>query len=173
MAFGAAMDLCVGYGALFTCCYGLCALVSGLFRDNGRGWFAVCALLSGLCAAMLGVDHALFVPLILELICAVAAFAALPPMVWDAVRHSLLPDTLMGESARRNVRRTAGKCATEAAQAFYELYLAMLNGVSEGRGGGRPQRARGVRPRERPRVQALCAVRTMLAARLCDYARGV
>lgn len=132
VAFGAAMDLCVGYGALFTCCYGLCALVSGLFRDNGRGWFAVCALLSGLCAAMLGVDHALFVPLILELICAVAAFAALPPMVWDAVRHSLLPDTLMGESARRNVRRTAGKCATEAAQAFYELYLAMLNGVSEG-----------------------------------------
>ena len=130
------MDLCVGYGALFTCCYGLCALVSGLFRDNGRGWFAVCALLSGLCAAMLGVDHALFVPLILELICAVAAFAALPPMVWDAVRHSLLPDTLMGESARRNVRRTAGKCATEAAQAFYELYLAMLNGVSEGRAAG-------------------------------------
>ncbi len=136
VAFGAAMDLCVGYGALFTCCYGLCALVSGLFRDNGRGWFAVCALLSGLCAAMLGVDHALFVPLILELICAVAAFAALPPMVWDAVRHSLLPDTLMGESARRNVRRTAGKCATEAAQAFYELYLAMLNGVSEGRAAG-------------------------------------
>ena len=41
VAFGAAMDLCVGRGALFICCYGLCALVAGLFRDNGRGWFAV------------------------------------------------------------------------------------------------------------------------------------
>ena len=28
VAFGAAMDLNIGYGALFTCCYGLCALVA-------------------------------------------------------------------------------------------------------------------------------------------------
>ena len=118
VAFGAAMDLCVGSGALFTCCYGLCALVAGLFRDNGRGWFAVCAFAAGLCAAMLGVEHPLFVPLILELVCAVALFAALPPVVWNAIRQSLLPETLMGEAARSNVRRTAGKCATEAAQAF-------------------------------------------------------
>ena len=78
-------------GALFTCCYGLCALVAGLFRDSGRIWFAVCALGAGLCAAMLGVDHPLFVPMVLELVCAAAAFLALPTVVWDAVRHSLLP----------------------------------------------------------------------------------
>ena len=47
VAFGAAMDLNIGYGALFTCCYGLCALVAGLFRDSGRGWFSVCALGGG------------------------------------------------------------------------------------------------------------------------------
>lgn len=136
VALGAAMDIAAGQGALFTCCYGLCALVAGLFRDSGRIWFAVCALGAGLCAAMLGVDHPLFVPMVLELVCAAAAFLALPTVVWDAVRHSLLPDTLLGEAAHRTVRQAAGKCATEAAQAFYELYLAMLNGISEGKAAG-------------------------------------
>lgn len=136
VAFGAAMDLNIGYGALFTCCYGLCALVAGLFHDSGCGWFSVCALGGGLCAAMLGVEHPLFIPLIAELFCAVLMFAALPPFVWEAIRRSLLPDTLMGEAASQRVRRLAGTCATEAAQAFYELYLAMLHGVSEGKAAG-------------------------------------
>lgn len=136
VAFGAAMDLNIGYGALFTCCYGLCALVAGLFHDSGRGWFSVCALGGGLCAAMLGVEHPLFIPLIAELFCAVLLFVALPPFVWEAIRRSLLPDTLMGEAASQRVRRLAGTCATEAAQAFYELYLAMLHGVSEGKAAG-------------------------------------
>ncbi len=136
VAFGAAMDLNIGYGALFTCCYGLCALVAGLFHDSGRGWFSVCALGGGLCAAMLGVEHPLFIPLIAELFCAVLLFAALPPFVWEAIRRSLLPDTLMGEAASQRVRRLAGTGATEAAQAFYELYLAMLHGVSEGKAAG-------------------------------------
>ena len=136
VALGAAMDMAYGEGALLTCCYGLCALVAGLFRDSGRLWFGVCALGAGLCAAMLGVDHPLFVPMVLELICAVAAFAVLPPFVWQALRRSLLPDTLMGEAAHRTVRQVAGQCATEAAQAFYELYLAMLNGISEGKAAG-------------------------------------
>ena len=136
VAFGAAMDLNIGYGALFTCCYGLCALVAGLFHDSGRGWFSVCALGGGLCAVMLGVEHPLFIPLIAELFCAVLMFAALPPFVWEAIRRSLLPDTLMGEAASQRVRRLAGTCATEAAQAFYELYLAMLHGVSEGKAAG-------------------------------------
>lgn len=136
VAFGAAMDLNIGYGALFTCCYGLCALVAGLFHDSGRGWFSVCALGGGLCAAMLGVEHPLFIPLIAELFCAVLMFAALPPFVWEAIRRSLLPDTLMGEAASQRVRRLAGTCATEAAQAFYELYLAMLHGVSEVKAAG-------------------------------------
>ena len=157
VAFGAAMDLAVGYGALFTCCYGLCALIAGLFRENGRGWFAVCALASGLCAAMLGVDHALFVPLVIELLCAVAAFAAMPPLVWNAIRQTLLPDTLMGEGAQRQVRRTAGKCASEAAQAFYEMYLAMLNGIGEGRAAG-DQNVRAVFDRASDRVCKNCVL---------------
>ena len=85
---------------------------------------------------MLGVEHPLFIPLIVELFCAVLMFAALPPFVWEAIRRSLLPDTLMGEAASQRVRRLAGTCATEAAQAFYELYLAMLHGVSEGKAAG-------------------------------------
>ena len=122
-------------GALFTCCYGLCALVSRACSGTMAAAGLRCArFAAGLCAAMLGVDHPLFVPLILELLCAVALFAALPPVVWNAIRQSLLPETLMGEAARGSVRRTAGKCATEAAQAFYELYLSMLNGHQRGQG---------------------------------------
>ena len=157
VALGAAMDIACGYGALFTCCYGLCALVAGLFRDSGRGWFALCALASGLCAAMLGVEHVLFVPMILELICAVIAFAVMPPFVWEAIRRSLLPDTLMGEAAHRTVRQAAGKCATEAAQAFYELYLAMLSGVSEGKAAG-DQNVRAVFDRASDRVCKNCVL---------------
>ncbi|MDO4270183.1 MAG: SpoIIE family protein phosphatase [Eubacteriales bacterium] len=157
VAFGAAMDLAVGQGALFTCAFGLCALVAGLFREQGRTWFAMCALASGLCAAMLGSEHVLFVPLILEIVCAVAVFAALPNLVWRALRQTLLPDTLMGEAAHRGVRQTAGKCASEAAQAFYELYLAMLNGVSEGKAAG-DQNVRAVFDRASDRVCKNCVL---------------
>ncbi|MDY3618185.1 SpoIIE family protein phosphatase [Agathobaculum sp.] len=136
VAFGAAMDLAAGQGALFTCGFGLCALVSGLFREHGRAWFALTALGAGLCAALLGADNVLFVPLILETVCAVALFAAMPPFVWSALRQTLLPDTLMGEAAGLRVRQSAGKCASEVAQAFYELYLAMLTGASAGRAAG-------------------------------------
>lgn len=136
VAFGAAMDMAAGQGALFTCCYGLCALVAGLFRDQGRLWFALTAGAAGLCASMLGADNVLFVPMILELIAAVGIFIALPPFVWNALRQTLLPETLMGEAAHQRVRASAGKCASEAAQAFYELYLAMLTGATTGKATG-------------------------------------
>ena len=63
----------------------------------------------------------------------------------------------MGEAARSNVRRTAGKCATEAAQAFYELYLSMLNGISEGKGVG-DQNVRVVFDRASDRVCRHCVL---------------
>lgn len=136
VAFGAVMDLGVGSGALFTCCYGLCALAAGLFRDGGRARFAVCAFTSGLCASMLGTGSDLFIPLLSELTAAVLLFASLPEAVWNALRRTLLPETLVGEKTRLKLRRAAGHCATEAAQAFYELYLAMLSGAAEGRAAG-------------------------------------
>ena len=63
-------------------------------------------------------------------------FASLPEAVWNALRRTLLPETLVGEKTRLKLRRAAGHCATEAAQAFYELYLAMLSGAAEGRAAG-------------------------------------
>ena len=54
----------------------------------------------------------------------------------NALRRTLLPETLVGEKTRLKLRRAAGHCATEAAQAFYELYLAMLSGAAEGRAAG-------------------------------------
>ncbi len=136
VVFGAAMDLAAGPGALFTCCYGLSALIAGLFRDQGRIWFAVCAVSSGLCSAMLGADNELFVPLLVEILLAIVIFTALPGFVWDAVKRTLPPAEVLEKSAGRTVRQVAGKCASEVAQAFYELYLSMLNGISEGKAAG-------------------------------------
>ena len=136
VAFGAVMDLGVGEGALFTCCYGLSATAAGLFREGGRGKFALCAFASGLCAAMLGTGSDLFIPMLSELTAAVLLFASLPEAVWNALRRTLLPESLIGTKTRLRLRRAAGQCATEAAQAFYELYLAMLNGAAEGRAAG-------------------------------------
>lgn len=157
VAFGAAMDVVAAPGALFTCCYGLSALVAGLFREQGRTWFAICALAAGLCSAMLGADHVLFVPLVIELISAIAVFAAMPPFVWEALRRTLLPDELLNGQIRRTVRQAAGKCATEAAQAFYELYVAMINGISEGRAAG-DQNVRAVFDKASDRVCKHCVL---------------
>lgn len=80
---------------------------------------------------MLGTGSDLFIPLLSELTAAVLLFASLPEAVWNALRRTLLPETLVGEKTRLKLRRAAGHCATEAAQAFYKLYLAMLSGAGE------------------------------------------
>lgn len=172
VAFGAAMDLNIGYGALFTCCYGLCALVAGLFHDSGRGWFSVCALGGGLCAAMLGVEHPLFIPLIAELFCAVLMFAALPPFVWEAIRRSLLPDTLMGEAASQRVRRLAGTCATEGGAGVLRAVPCYAAWRQRGQSRRRPEYSGGIRLRERSCLQELHAMYAVLAAGLCEHAGG-
>jgi len=133
VVFGVAMDLTVGRGALFTCVFGLCALVAGMFRDQGRGWFALCGLCAGVCAALLGADDALFLSLLLETIVSVILFIALPSFIWTALRQTLLPESLTSEAAHTRVRRSVGTCATETAQAFYDLYLAMLAGAADGK----------------------------------------
>ena len=157
VAFGAAMDLSVGSGALMTCCYGLCALIAGLFRDSGRAWFLICALAGGLCAALLGVEHPLFPSLVAELFCAAAVFAALPRQVWATLRRTLLPESLDSGAVRALARESAGKCASEAAQAFYELYLAMLSGITDGKAAG-DHNVRAVFDRASDRVCKACVL---------------
>lgn len=76
-----------------------------LFRDGGRARFAVCAFTSGLCASMLGTGSDLFIPLLSELTAAVLLFASLPEAVWNALRRTLLPETLVGEKTRLKLRR--------------------------------------------------------------------
>lgn len=133
VAFGAAMDLASGGGAVFTCSYGLIALVSGMFHEQGRFLFSVCAVAAGACAAMLAIDSILFVPLLIETVLAVILFSVLPPVVWTALQQTLLPEELTSSTASREIKRTAGQCASEAAQAFYELYTSMLTSVQNTR----------------------------------------
>ncbi|RHV73550.1 hypothetical protein DXB06_09835 [Butyricicoccus sp. OF13-6] len=78
VAFGAAMDLT---SATEPCSPAATVCVRSLpdcFTTAPR-LVSVCALGGGLCAAMLGVEHPLFIPLLTELFCAVLMFAALPP----------------------------------------------------------------------------------------------
>ena len=48
----------------------------------------------------------------LVLTAAVLLFASLPEAVWNALRRTLLPETLVGEKTRLKLRRAAGHCAT-------------------------------------------------------------
>ncbi len=135
VVFGLIMDLYIGPGALFTCCYALTGMISGLFREQGRVFFSACALASGLCSAMLGADNGLFMPLLIEISLGIVVFLAVPGFFWESVRRTLPPGEIKA-SAERTIRKTAGKCASEAAQAFYELYLSMLTGISESKAAG-------------------------------------
>lgn len=136
VAFGAAMDLAAGGGAVFTCSYGLIALVAGMFHEQGRILFGFSAVAAGACAAMLAIDSILFVPLLIEIVLAVILFSVLPPVVWTALQQTLLPEEITSAAVPGQIKRSAGKCASEAAQAFYELYASMLTSVQNTRARG-------------------------------------
>ncbi len=135
VVLGLLMDLSTGEGALFTCCFALTGMIAGLFREQGRIFFSVCALASGLCSAMLGADNEFFMQLLIELSLGMIVFLAVPEFFWESVSR-ILPPREIKASAERTIRKTAGKCASEAAQAFYELYLSMLNGITETKAAG-------------------------------------
>lgn len=133
VAFGVTMDASIGSGAFLTCVYGLAALLSGAFRTAGKPFFVLSGLLSAGAASLLGIDHPLFAPTLYEGMLAAMIFWLIPQPVWQYVRDTLLParnDTLDTVS---RMRRSAGRYATEASEAFYEMYLAMMNGAQTGR----------------------------------------
>ena len=49
---------------------------------------------------------------------AVLLFASLPEAVWNALRRTLLPETLVGEKTRLKLRRAAGHCGQRMEPAF-------------------------------------------------------
>lgn len=133
VAFGVTMDAAIGSGAFLTCVYGLAALLAGAFRTAGKPAFVLSGLLSAGAASLLGIDHPLFSPTLYECVLAAMLFWAIPEPVWQYARDTLIPvrsDTLDTVS---RVRRSAGRYASEASEAFYEMYLAMMNGAQSGR----------------------------------------
>lgn len=132
VALGAAMDAAAGVTPYFACYYGLTCLVAGVFKGAGRVLFAAGALLAGLSAALLGATRPVFLYSLYELLIAVLFFAAIPEVLWQYARDALAPARADGNEALRRVRRNAGRCAGEAAKAFYEMYLAMLAGAEAG-----------------------------------------
>lgn len=133
VAFGVTMDASIGGGAFLTCVYGLSALLSGAFRTAGKPFFVLSGLLSAGAAGLLGIDHPLFIPTLYESVLAAMVFWLIPQPVWQYARDTLLPARNDTVDTVSRVRRSAGRYATEASEAFYEMYLAMMTGAQTGR----------------------------------------
>ena len=133
VAFGVTMDAAVGSGAFLTCVYGLAALLSGAFRTAGKAAFVASGLLSAGAASLLGIDHPLFLATLYECVLSAMVFWLIPEPVWQYVRDTLLPTRNDTVDTVLRVRRSAGRYASEASEAFYEMYLAMMNGAQAGR----------------------------------------
>ncbi len=133
IAFGVTMDAAAGRSALFACTYGFGALISGGFRGGNRQVFAAIYLCAGTAAALLGAEHPLFVSSIAEGILAAVFFAVIPTHVWLYLRETLLPSQPELTDAVRRIRTNARRYAGDAAQAFYEMYLGMSSGLTQGR----------------------------------------
>lgn len=133
VAFGITMDAAAGHGAFFSCTYGFAALVGGVFRGAGKIGFAAAYLCAGAAAAMLGADDPVFVAGIAESAAAALVFAVIPDQLWRTAQDALLPAPQNAQEAVQRVRRGARQYATEAAQAFYEMYLGMMSGLKQGK----------------------------------------
>lgn len=133
VALGVTMDASIGSGAFLTCIYGLAALLSGAFRTAGKPAFVLSGLLSAGAASLLGIDHPLFAATLYECVLSVMLFWLVPEPVWQYARDTLLPARNDTVDTVLRVRRSAGRYAAEASEAFYEMYLAMMNGAQTGR----------------------------------------
>lgn len=133
VAFGVTMDVTAGSGAFLTCVYGLGALLAGAFRTAGKPAFVLCGLLAAGAASLLGIDHPLFPSALCECALAALLFWLVPGELWQYIRDALLPARHDAADTVERVRRSAGRYAAEASDAFYEMYLAMMNGAQTGR----------------------------------------
>lgn len=133
VAFGITMDAAAGHGAFFSCTYGFGALVGGVFRGAGKVGFAAAYLCAGAAASLLGADDPAFVSGVAEGAAAALVFAAIPEHVWGMARDALLPAPQNAQEVVQRVRQGARQYATEAAQAFYEMYLGMMSGLQHGK----------------------------------------
>lgn len=133
VAFGVTMDVTAGSGAFLTCVYGLSALLSGAFRTAGRPAFVCSGLLAAGAAALLGIEHPLFPAAVYECALGVLLFWLVPDTLWQYIRDTLLPTRHDTVDTVERVRRSAGRYAAEASDAFYEMYLAMMSGAQAGR----------------------------------------
>ena len=133
VAFGVTMDAATGSGAFLTCVYGLAALLAGAFRTAGKPAFVAAGLVSAGAASLLGIDHPLFAPTLYEAVLSAMLFWLVPEPVWQYARDTLLPTRNDTVDTVLRVRRSAGRYAAEASEAFYEMYLAMMNGAQAGR----------------------------------------
>lgn len=133
VALGVTMDIAAGSGAFLTCVYGLSALLAGAFRTAGKSAFVASGLVSAGIASLLCIDHPLFPGALYECLFAALAFWLVPGTLWQYIRDVLLPSRHDTMDTISRVRRSAGRYASEASEAFYEMYLAMMSGAQTGR----------------------------------------
>lgn len=131
--FGVTMDITSGSGAFFTCVYSLSALLAGAFRSMGKLPFLFSAAITASAACLLGIDNPLFTSGVYECCLSAFIFWFIPDALFQYVKEALIPSPENTLDKLLRMKHSAGKYASEASDAFYEMYLAMMSGAQTGR----------------------------------------
>ncbi len=125
VAMGMILDAAAGITPFFTCTFGFCALISGVFNQSGRVIFVCIYIISNATVSLLGIDDVRFLSGIYESILASALFILIPHNVLQAVRIKMQGDTVKSGDYIKKMRETAKKYANDACSAFNEMYMTM------------------------------------------------
>lgn len=131
--FGITMDIATGSGAFFTCVYSISALLAGAFVSLGKIPFLLSSAMTACAACLLGVDNPLFMSCVYESCLSAFIFWFIPDNLWEYIKDSFIPSSEDTLNRIMRMKYSAGKYASEASDAFYEMYLAMMSGVQTGK----------------------------------------
>lgn len=131
--FGLTMDLTTGSGAFFTCVYSISSLLAGAFKTTGKIPFLLSGAVTASAAALLGLDNPVFLSSIYECFLSAFIFWFIPDTFWHYIKETLVPTSENTIDKLIRMKHTAGKYASEASDAFYEMYLAMMSGIQTGK----------------------------------------
>lgn len=133
VAMGITMDAAGGRSTFFTCAYGFSALIAGVFNRSGKTVFVCAYVIANATASLLGIMDPLYLPGLYESFIASVLFLLIPDGFWLWAKEYFISETPKTADYVDKVRLTAKHYATEAAQAFYEMYLALMQGIEHGK----------------------------------------
>lgn len=133
VAMGVTMDAAGGESTFFTCVYGFSGLLSGVFNRSGRTVFVCSYVIAGATASLLGVLNPLYLPGLYESFISSVLFVLIPESMLQRLKAIFVQETPKTADYVEKVRRTARHYANETAQAFFEMYTALSQGLQQAR----------------------------------------